>query len=137
MSTTEHRRPAPFITGLAGATIVTLIGVWLVVAPFAVGYQPDGAEWVDATIVGVASGVTLILLGLLALLSSGRALRAEARGRSRSPAVPGSADAEREADAVAAADQPHPAHTGDLNTILALLAAALLEDVQDGRTDPT
>src|SRR5690606_23469073 len=63
VKTPDRLRPAPYLAGLAGAAAVALTGVWLVVAPFAVGYQPDGADWVDATIIGVATGAGLIVLG--------------------------------------------------------------------------
>ncbi len=84
MPTPDRLHPAPFI---AGATTVTLIGVWLVVAPFAVGYQPEGAEWADATIIGVVSGGAVTLLGLLALLVAFGALRGEVRRRGLAPSI--------------------------------------------------
>lgn len=132
MPTSDRVRPAPYIAGLAGASAVALAGVWLVIAPFASGYQPDGADWVDATLVGVASGAALILLGLVTMIVLVRALRAEARRRGITP---------RTVEQTATGDEPpsddeapddladEPA---DLEAVLAPLAAALLEDLRNG-----
>lgn len=134
MPIADRLRPTPFIAGLAGATSVILIGIWLIAAPFAVGYQPDGADWVDATIIGVATGAGVILLGLVILLVVAGALRAEVRRRGLVPNVqPDSTDSDPEADGDD--DQQPPIQAGDLDTILATLAAALLEDVRDGHQD--
>ena len=35
--------------GLAGVVAVFAAGIWLVAAPFALGYQPAGAGWTGAT----------------------------------------------------------------------------------------
>ncbi|GAA3472710.1 hypothetical protein [Nonomuraea roseola] len=36
--------------GVAALILLFVGGLWLVAAPFAVGYQPRGDEWTDATI---------------------------------------------------------------------------------------
>lgn len=136
MPTPDRLRPTPFIAGLAGATSVILIGIWLMAAPFAVGYQPDGADWVDATIIGVATGAGVILLGLVTLLIVAGALRAEVRRRGLAPNVQ-PAPTDSDADVDGEDDQQPPIHAGDLDTVLASLAAALLEDVRDGHHDPS
>jgi hypothetical protein len=136
MPTADRLRPTPFIAGLAGAVAVMFVGVWLLIAPFAVGYQPDGADWVDGTIVGVATGAAVLLLGLLTLVVVAGALRAEVRRRGLAPTVrssPTDGDAGVDGDD----DQQLPIQAGDLETVLASLAAALLEDVRDGHHDPT
>lgn len=136
MPTPDRLRPTPFVAGLAGATSVILIGIWLIAAPFAVGYQPDGADWVDATIVGVATGAGVILLGLATLLVVAGALRAEVRRRGLAPTnqpAPTDSDAEADTDD----DTQHTAQPADLDTVLATLATALLEDVRDARHDET
>ena len=134
MSTADRLRPTPFIAGLAGATSVILIGIWLVAAPFAVSYQPDGADWIDATIIGVATGVAVILLGLLTLLVVGGALHAEVQRRGLAPTVRTSPV---DGDDAVSGDDDHqsPPQPGDLDTILAALAAALLEDIHDEHHD--
>ena len=132
MPTADRLRPTPFIAGLAGAVVVMLIGVWLLIAPLAVGYQPEGADWVDATFIGVATGAALLLLGLLTLFVVAGALRAEVRRHGLTPsarAEPTDGDADVDGDD----DQQPPIQAGDLDTVLASLAAALLEDVRDGQ----
>ena len=36
-------------TAIILSTITGLIGVWLVLAPFILGYQPSGDPWITAT----------------------------------------------------------------------------------------
>lgn len=136
MPIADRLRPTPFIAGLAGGSTTILVGVWLITAPFAVGYQPDGADWVDATIIGVATGTAVILLGLLTLLVVGGALRAELRRRGLSPSTR-TEPIDSDADADGEEDQPPPMQAGDLDTVLASLAAALLQDVRDGHHEQT
>lgn len=133
MPTADRLRPTPFVAGLAGATTIILIGIWLAAAPFAVGYQPDGADWVDATIIGVATGAGVTLLGLATLIVVAGALRAEVRRRGLAPNVqpePTDSDAE-------VVDAQHTTQPNDLDTVLATLAAALLEDVRGGHHEET
>lgn len=140
MPTPDPLRPAPYIAGLAGACAVTLIGVWLIVAPFAVGYQPDGADWVDATLVGVATGAALVVLGLVTMVVLAGALRDEARRRGIAPGAAveptpddrssAGGEVEDEPDVDEPADEP-----ADLEAVLAPLAAALLEDLRNGHED--
>jgi hypothetical protein len=138
--TPDRLRPAPFIAGFAGGAIVTLIGIWLAVAPFAVGYQPDGADWVDATIIGVATGVALIVLGLVTIVVLAVGLRDEARRRGLAPTTSAAAG-ELEPEPVDPGDhdpsEPADLETVDLETVLAPLAAALLEDLRNGHVDHT
>jgi len=140
MPTSDRLRPTPFIAGLAGATTIILIGIWLATAPFAVGYQPDGADWVDATIIGVATGAGVTLLGLATLIVVAGALRAEVRRRGLAPNVqtdPTDTQTDADTDVDVDEDRQHVAQPGDLDTVLATLAAALLEDVRDGHHDET
>jgi hypothetical protein len=62
------------------ATAVTLLGAaWLVLAPFVVGYQPQGDHWVTATRNDLVVGGALLVVSATALFSilvlSVRALR--------------------------------------------------------------
>ena len=130
MPTGDRPRPAPFITGLAGGVIVALIGVWLAVAPFASGYQPDGADWVDPTAVGVATGVVLVGLGIATAAVIGLALRDELRHRGLAPQPSAAAGRDaHESDDVARED------VTELEAVLAPLATALLNDLRNGDSD--
>jgi hypothetical protein len=129
--TPDRLRPAPYIAGLAGTSSVTLIGVWLIIAPFAVGYQPDGADWVAATFIGVATGAVLIVLGLAPMIVLAATLRDEARRRGIIPRAVDEVTANDEVQDDLAADESTD-EPADLQAVLAPLAAALLEDLRDG-----
>jgi hypothetical protein len=133
--TPDRLRPAPYIAGLAGAAAIALTGVWLIVAPFAVGYQPDGADWVDATVIGIATGAALIVLGLVTLVVLATAIRAEAHRRGLLPTSDVDVDAgrtDRPDEAPSDHDDELAAGPADLESVLAPLAAALLEDLRNG-----
>jgi hypothetical protein len=53
--------------GVAGVVAVFAAGVWLVAAPFAVGYQPAGAGWTGATKTDVITGGLLAVAGFAGL----------------------------------------------------------------------
>jgi peptidoglycan/LPS O-acetylase OafA/YrhL len=70
------------------ATVVTLLGAaWLILAPFVVGYQPQGDDWVMATRNDLVVGGALVAVSGTALFSilvlSVRALRRAATLRAR------------------------------------------------------
>jgi hypothetical protein len=138
--TPDRLRPAPFVAGLAGGATVALIGIWLVLAPFAVGYQPDGAGWVDATLIGVVTGGVLIVLGLGTLLVLALGLRDEARRHGIDPvtsAEPIEVDPAPEDPTGEGPAAEDPAEGAELQTVLAPLAAALLEDLRNGQDERT
>ena len=131
MPSPDRLRPSPFITGLAGGLTVALIGAWLAVAPFAAGYQPDGADWVDATRVAVATGGLLIALGVAAATVIGLALRDEMRRRGLAP-EPSAPEERDDPDELDDAWPQAPADPAELQQLLAPLATALLEDLRNG-----
>ena len=49
--------------GLAGVVAVFAAGIWLVAAPFALGYQRTGAGWTGATRTDVIAGGLLAVAG--------------------------------------------------------------------------
>jgi hypothetical protein len=66
----EAAPPAPSITapalGLVGAVGALLAGGWLMFAPWALGYTPDGADWTDATLADFWTGFGLAVIALVA-----------------------------------------------------------------------
>lgn len=56
-------RPAPgkYLVGTMLSLILFLAGGWLILAPFALGYQPSGADWVSQTTNNVATGIPVVL----------------------------------------------------------------------------
>lgn len=72
-------RTAIVLLSVAGVT-----GIWLVLAPFVLGYQPTGGDWITATTHQVTTGAVLVVASLTAALTIiGSALRA--LGSSESP----------------------------------------------------
>lgn len=84
--------------GLVGVFAVFAAGLWLVVAPFAVGYQHPGAGWTGATRTDVITGGLLAVAGFTGIFCviAGRVgeLYADARSAA-SLAVPGTGEADR------------------------------------------
>ncbi|MBF8187319.1 SPW repeat protein [Nonomuraea sp. K274] len=54
--------------GVSALVLLFLGGLWLVVAPFAVGYQPRGAIYVDATINDLWVGGSVAALAFVSLV---------------------------------------------------------------------
>jgi hypothetical protein len=53
--------------GILGGITGVLGGAWLMLAPFALGYQPNNAAWADATKVDVFTGIGILVLGLVSV----------------------------------------------------------------------
>lgn len=75
--------PRPPLTvhglGLIAATVAALAGGWLWLAPFALGYQADGAPWANATIADFVAGLVLLGVGVLAFVAIAAGLAAQLR----------------------------------------------------------
>ena len=123
-----------YICGMAASLIIFLAGGWLILAPFALGYQPYGADWVSQTTNSFVMGICVAVVALVAfflfffsLLGSLRAsgvLVAPSRVVAQAP-VPYQTQA------------PLPQATAqsqsDLDKTLATLAAALAADLSSRR----
>ena len=77
-----------------GALIVTVIGffvgIWLFLAPFIVGYQKVGQDWIDATKNDLWTGGALIAISVLTLILFGAfALHDAARAAEQESATTG------------------------------------------------
>ena len=107
-----------FYVGILGGVTGVLGGAWLILAPFALGYQPEDAAWADATKVDVFSGTGILVLGLVsvAAFAAGLAATLRAEGalppRGRRPAPPPEPD-------------EATGEVAELRGMLARLAAAL------------
>lgn len=120
-------RPAPRHAGPSGppltvptlalfASVTTMLaGGWLVLAPFALGYQPDGADWADATIADFTTGLVLLALGAIVTVVFAVSVVARLRPAGRGPAA-------------AFAAPPTPAPDDELVALLKPLVAALARD---------
>ncbi|UYG17658.1 SPW repeat protein [Brachybacterium huguangmaarense] len=54
--------------GMGILTLLTLSGLWMIVAPFLVGYQARTSDWAAGTTNDVVVGITLVVLSLVALV---------------------------------------------------------------------
>ncbi len=74
----------PARAGLAGLVVLVLLGLFVFFAPFLFAYQPQGADWVDATRNDLWTGGLLALAALLGLLAVGTAALRELAARAPS-----------------------------------------------------
>lgn len=128
------------IWGMAASLIILLAGGWLILAPFALGYQPYGADWVSQTTndfwVGIPVAVValvsfvLFFVSLIASLRAGGVLLARPRQQPQVPVMaPGSTMMQAPAPVAPAGYQ----NQSDLDRTLATLAAALAADLNTRR----
>ena len=129
-----------YIVGMVASLLLLLAGGWLILAPFALGYQRYGADWTSQTVndftVGIPAAVVALgafLLFFFALLGALRAAGVlAARQRAQQPTT---------------APVTYPSPTGvpqtpwsnqsDLDRTLATLAAALAADLTTRRQAST
>ena len=62
---TRQLTVSKYICGMVASLIIFLAGGWLVLAPFALGYQPYGADWVSQTTNDFATGIPVAVVALL------------------------------------------------------------------------
>ena len=123
-----------YICGMAASLIIFLAGGWLILAPFALGYQPYGADWVSQTTNSFVMGICVAVVALVAfflfffsLLGSLRAtgvLVAPSRVVAQAPVS---------YQAQAPIPQATAQSQSDLDKTLATLAAALAADLNSRR----
>ena len=126
-------RPSPgkYVCGMVASLAIFLAGGWLILAPFALGYQPYGADWVSQTtndfVVGICVAVVALVSFVLFFFSLLGSLRASGviAARPRSQAMAAAVEA-----APHAGPAPAVASTqSDLDRTLATLAQALAADL--------
>src|SRR5579863_823406 len=129
-------RPAigKYICGMVASLIIFLAGGWLILAPFALGYQSSGADWVNQTTNDFVTGIPVAVVALVgfafffvSLLGSLRAAGVlSARQRPQ---------ASTSVASLPPAMQPQaaPSSQNDLDRTLATLAAALAADLSARR----
>ena len=122
-----------YLIGMAGALAGMLIGGWLMLAPFALAYQPSGADWANPTYTDFWSGLAIVVVSLIGLIMYVAGLFGELRRRGiieRREEVP-------EAQQVQAAGMPVGGgaqdSSGEIEQILLPLVTAMLKDMQDQR----
>ena len=120
--------------GMVALLVIALAGGWLILAPFALGYQPYGADWTSQTVNDFVMGISVAVVGLasftLFFYSLLGALRAAGVLISRprpEPQVPA------QHPPMAAEPQASALSQSDLDRTLATLAAALAADLNARR----
>lgn len=123
-----------YICGMVASLIIFLAGGWLILAPFALGYQPSSADWVNQTTNDFVTGIPVVVVALVgfafffvSLLASLRAAGVLAvRTRVQAPAPTGNLPLVVQPQATAS-------NQSDLDRTLATLAAALAADLSSRR----
>ena len=132
----QTTRPAlgKYVCGMVASLIIFLAGGWLILAPFALGYQPYGADWTSQTTNDFATGIPVAVVALasfvLFFFSLLGALRAAGVLTARTRPV---AQAAAPYQAQATAPQALVPYQSDLDKTLATLAAALAADLSARR----
>ncbi len=121
-----------YIWGMAASLIIFLAGGWLILAPFALGYQPYGASWDSQTTNDFVTGIPVAVVALVSFafffFSLLGALRAAGiLAAPQRPQVPVVAQAPASGPSAQASQQ------SDLDQTLATLAAALVADLSSRR----
>src|SRR6266705_7168525 len=57
-----------YLWGMVASLIIGLAGGWLILAPFALGYQPYGADWVSQTTNSFVLGICVAVVALVAFV---------------------------------------------------------------------
>src|SRR5256714_8372367 len=121
-----------YIWGMVASLIIFLAGGWLILAPFALGYQPYGASWDSQTTNDFVTGIPVAVVALVSFafffFSLLGALRAAGiLATPQRPQVPVVAQAPASVPSAQASQQ------SDLDQTLAPLAAALVADLSTRR----
>ena len=122
-----------YICGMVASLAIFLAGAWLILAPFALGYQPYGADWMSQTtndfVVGICVAVVaLVSFGFFFFMLLG-SLRAAGVIAARSRSQAGAAGYASQAAPAPVTVPTAAAPQSDLDRTLATLAQALAADL--------
>jgi len=99
---------------MGASLLIFLAGGWLILAPFALGYQPYGADWVNQTTADFATGMPVAVVALVGFAFFFASLLGALRAATALALVPATAQS-------------------DLDRTLSTLAAALAADLSARR----
>lgn len=111
--------------GAVTAALAALAGLWLMIAPFALGTQPENADWTDPTRSEFFSGLGVAVFGLVGVIGFVLAIHEELVVRGL---VTVKQRVEPEPEPVPAAPQ---ASSAELASLLAPLVEALRQDMNN------
>ena len=119
---------------MAASLIIFLAGGWLILAPFALGYQPYGADWASQTTNSFVMGTCIAVVALVAFALFFNSLLGSLRasGVLVAPSKP-VAQAPVSYPAQAPMPQSTTQNQSELDKTLATLAAALAADLSARR----
>jgi hypothetical protein len=123
-----------YICGMAASLIIFLAGGWLILAPFALGYQLYGADWASQTTNSFVMGICVAVVALISFALFFMSLLGSLRvaGVLTAPIRP-VAQAPAPYQVQAAMPQALTQNQSDLDKTLATLAAALAADLNARR----
>ena len=122
--------PGKYISGMVASLIILLAGGWLILAPFALGYQPYGADWTSQTTNDFVTGIAVVVVALLSFVLFFYTLLGSLRAAGVLISRPQpQAPASLEYQAQVAQSQASTSPQSDLDRTLATLAAALAADL--------
>jgi hypothetical protein len=118
-----------YVIGATGALLGTLVGAWLMLAPFALAYQSSGADWADPTFVDFWTGLPLLVVSVVGVILyvSGLVEELRRRGVMRRPYAEPTGQPQ-------APGEPPAADSGSENNmeqVLLPLVTAMLKDMQE------
>ena len=123
-----------YLVGAFGALLGALGGAWLMLAPFALAYQPSGADWADPTYTDFWTGLPLVVVSLIGLIAYILGLVGELRRR-------GIIERRTEPQEQQAAGMLAGSAEGDsqvnMEQILLPLVTAMLKDMQEPERERT
>jgi hypothetical protein len=119
---------AKHFVGIIGALLGAFVGVWLLVAPSALAYQPEGANWADPTFVDFWTGLPLIVISVLGLILYSLGLTEELRNLGILRRRSYEDHPQRDVEAQTISPQQ-----GSMEQSLVPLMAAMLQDMQEQR----
>ncbi|GAA3472709.1 hypothetical protein [Nonomuraea roseola] len=110
--------------GAVAAVLALLAGLWLMIAPFALGTQPESEDWSNPTITEFSTGLGVAVIGLAGAAAFAAAIYEDLVTR-------GLVTVRRRAPEPEPAPAPAPtgASSAELATMLAPLVEALREDL--------
>ncbi|MFI6921375.1 hypothetical protein ACIBIZ_15580 [Nonomuraea spiralis] len=111
--------------GAVAAALAVMAGLWLMIAPFALGTQPENADWTGPTTSEFFSGLGVTVFGLVGVIGFVLAIHEELVVRGL---VAVKQRVEPEPEPVPAAPQ---ASSAELASLLAPLVEALREDMNN------
>ena len=123
-----------YLVGAFGALLGALGGAWLMLAPFALAYQPSGADWADPTYTDFWTGLPLVVVSLIGLIAYILGLVGELRRRG---IIERRTEPQEQQAAGMLAGSTEDDSQVNMEQILLPLVTAMLKDMQDRERERT